>query len=226
MNTNTKPRTIHTGLYGDYANEILRAVSGQLSDGMWENSRGYEKYWTNFDVERADDGETVFVINTDNWSHFGSRSYPNPFAAMSDTDFKAWYAGKLKAVLVQEFRDEGMPTRQWKRDNVDFKTGYLNYNLEITAADVYCVYDQLLGRIQRCPRPTVERVFGVKRDDAEVAAVKALREKREALIAERTAIFKDLEARREAAKKELDKKFDAERDSLILKYKTLFEKLG
>ena len=60
MNSNLKTRTIHTGLYGVQAKAVIDGVHGQLSDGKWENTPGYDKYWTNFAVETADDGEVVF----------------------------------------------------------------------------------------------------------------------------------------------------------------------
>ena len=65
MNSNLETRTIHTGLYGVQAKAVIDGVHGQLSDGKWENTPGYDKYWTNFAIETADDGEVVFKVNTE-----------------------------------------------------------------------------------------------------------------------------------------------------------------
>ena len=172
MNDNNKTRTINTKLYGDRADEILSAVAGQMSDGLWENSRGYDKYWTNFSVKRLDDNRIVFVINTSSYSHYCRRCLENPFYRMSDNEFLTWYAGKLKTVIRSEAHDNNWPKGWWKRNNTTNKSIYLNYKLDITVADIYCVYDELLGRqigVTRYDSSTMCRVFGQKADDATIA---------------------------------------------------------
>ena len=139
MNTNT--RTIHTGLYGDQAREALDSVHGQLSDGMWENSRGYDRYWLNVDVDRADDGEVVFKVNTDNYVLWAKKYIENPFVSMDEKQFKDWYARKLKAVITQEFKDN-QTYRQWYRRNTEYNSRYLghdpSYGTVVNVADIYC----------------------------------------------------------------------------------------
>ena len=169
MNDTNKTRTINTKFYGDRAYEILEAVAGQMSDGLWENSRGYDKYWTNFSVKRLDDNHIVFVINTDSYTRYCSRYLDNPFCRMTDAEFLAWYAGKLKTVIRSEAKDENWPKGWWKRDNTAYKSIYLNYKLDITVADIYCVYDELLGRKTRADETLRSRIFGQKADDATIA---------------------------------------------------------
>ena len=53
-----KERIIKTNTNGKKANEILSAVIGQMSDGMFENSRYYEGYWMFCDI---DDGNNICV---------------------------------------------------------------------------------------------------------------------------------------------------------------------
>ena len=36
------------------AKEILNSVIGQMSDGIWENSPGYSRYWKNIDIGEED----------------------------------------------------------------------------------------------------------------------------------------------------------------------------
>lgn len=169
MNNTNKTRTINTTFYGDHAAEILNAVAGQLSDGMWENSRGYDKYWTNFSVKRLDDNRVVFIVNTDSYNRYCGRFLENPFCRMTDTEFLAWYAGKLKAVIRAEAKDNNWKKGWWKRTNTTNKSIYLNYKLDITVADIYCVYDELLGRKSRADEEIHNRIFGKKADDATIA---------------------------------------------------------
>ena len=169
MNDTNKTRTINTNFYGDRAYEILEAVSGQMSDGLWENSRGYDKYWTNFRVKRLDDNRIVFVLNADSYTRYCNRYLDNPFYRMKDAEFLAWYAGKLKTVIRSEAKDNNWKKGWWKRDNTENKSIYLNYKLDITVADIYGVYDELLGRKNRSDKEIRSRVFGQKADDATIA---------------------------------------------------------
>lgn len=169
MNDTNKTRTINTNFYGDRAYEILSAVSGQMSDGLWEGSRGYDKYWMNFSVKRLDDNRIVFVVNTDSYTRYCGRCLENPFCRMKDAEFFAWYAGKLKAVIRSEAKDNNWTKGWWKRDNTENKSIYLNYKLDITVADIYCVYDELLGRKTRADETLRSRIFGQKADDVTIA---------------------------------------------------------
>lgn len=200
MHPNTKTRIIHTGLYGEYAKEIIDAVHGQLSDGKWENTPGYDKYWTNFNVKTADDGEVLFIVNAEYNTRWGHKWLDNPFISMTDQQFKEWYAKKLKAVIMQELRDNGIK-KGWNRRNLDYKSCYLNYKLDVNVADIYCIYDQLLGRmigITKYYASTMVRALGTKRSDEETAKAKSLREAKEAVSKK----YDDLvAAHREAQKK-------------------------
>lgn len=169
MNDTNKTRTINTNFYGDRAYEILEAVAGQMSDGLWENSRGYDKYWTNFRVKRLDDNRVVFVLNTDSYTRYCGRYLENPFYRMKDAEFLAWYAGKLKTVIRSEAKDNNWKNGWWKRDNTENKSIYLNYKLDITVADIYTVYDALLGRKNRADDVYGTRIWGKKADDATIA---------------------------------------------------------
>lgn len=178
MNT-TNIRTIHTGLYGAQAHEVIDSVRGQLSDGKWENSPGYDKYWTNFDVKTADDGEVIINVNANSSSTYCSRWYINPFYIMSDAEFKNWIARKIKAVVNDERRDR-REFGEWDRKNIDGTSLYLGhadekYGPVVTVADIYCTYEALLGRsvgVTKYDACTICRVFGTKRTDEEIIKVK------------------------------------------------------
>ena len=175
-------RRINTPFYGDIAFDILDSVHGQLSDGMWENSRGYDKYWTNLQVCRDGDNRIYFKVNADYYGMYCGRSIDNPFARMSDTEFLNWYATKLKAVIVQEGKDNGWTKGWWSRTNHSNKTVYLNRSADVTVADVYCVYDALKGRIFRSSAAEKSRVISepLTREAIEVAKQKARAELNEA----------------------------------------------
>lgn len=177
---------IHTGLYSDVANEVIDSVRGQLADGKWENSPGYDKYWTNFDIKRLDDGEVVIEVNNKCYNIYCSKTLPNPFYAMSDDNVKTWIAQKIKAVVNDERRDRA-EFGAWNRKNTDHISIYLGhtdekYGVVVTVADIYCTYEMLLGRPVRTTKydsETICRVVGSKRNDEEIAKHAAHRAERQ-----------------------------------------------
>ena len=201
-------RTISTPFYGSTAYDIIRAVSGQMSDGLWENSRGYEKYWTQFQIRQLPNDQVVFLVSKDSGTPYCNRWYDNPFYNMSDKEFLAWYAGKLKAVIQAEARDNRWTKGWWRRDNTEQKSIYLNYSTDVFVADVYCVYDILKGRICRSPESTRERCFSKPANEEAVA-------KREDIIAKRIKILTDHNAAMDALKA----KYEADRKALCDKYR-------
>ena len=212
MNNNTNARTIHTGLYGTQAKEVIDSVHGQLSDGKWENSPGYDKYWTNFNVEIADDGEVVFKVNVEYGYHYYNRYLDNPFKNMSDDEFKTWIARKIKAVINDERRDS-KEFISWDRRNIDNTSLYLGHSDEkygaiVTVADIYCTYEALLGRnigITKYDPSTICRVFGTKKTDEEAAKAKSLREAKECLKAKYAQKRAELQKAKNEAVAKLEK---------------------
>lgn len=174
-------RTIHTGLYGDQAYEVLERLHGQLSDGKWENSPGYDKYWTNFDVVRQNDGETTFVVSADSGSYDCGKYRENPFRSMSEQEFKAWIAKKIKAVAKDELKDCTEEIGEWNRKNIEGKSIYLGhdegYGTVVSIADIYYVYEVLLGRtvnVVKYANSTISNVFGTKFSAEKIAQNEAI----------------------------------------------------
>lgn len=203
---NTEYRVLETPFFGEIANEILNSVSGQLSDGLWENSRSYEKYWTNFTVVRNSYNRTIFRVKTRCGGEYCGRWQPNPFVPMKESEFFAWYAAKLKAVIQAEARDNHWTKGWWNRNNTWQKSIYLNRKNEVTVADVYCVYDWLMGRIDRSPAAVHDRCFG------EVADAETV-EKREEIEMKRKQIVKDYADRIAEAEKTLKLEKEAAGDA-------------
>ena len=134
-----KYRIIKTGLKTQKECDILDGVFGQLSDGMWENSRAAEGYWPYIDADLKN-GEVVLTVS--NSYRYDGRP-TNKLLDMSDDDIKKWLAKKIKQVIKEEGLD-------WKRDNSD-ETDYLDTEWRkskqtSTVADCYYVYEVLKGR--------------------------------------------------------------------------------
>ena len=123
---------IDTGLSDRKAEEVLLSVIGQLSDGIWENSRGMEKYWQYADIIKK--GSEIYIsVNTEN--------YESGYRGKSEQDIKRYFAQKVKQIV----KEEGL---EWSRDNTEI-SAYLDRGSDVTVQDAYRVYDKLLGRIDR-----------------------------------------------------------------------------
>lgn len=132
-------RIIKTGLKTQKECDIIDGVLGQLSDGMWENSRAAEGYWPYIDAE-LEGGEVVLHVS----KHYHSGGYlDNRFLKMTDDDVKKWLAKKIKQVIQEEGLD-------WDRGNTE-ETDYLDTSWRkskqpSSVADCYYVYEVLKGR--------------------------------------------------------------------------------
>ena len=229
---NTNIRTIHTNLYGVQAKAVIDGVHGQLSDGKWENTPGYDKYWTNFNVQTADDGEVIFKVNARFSTMCCRRFMPNPFYGMSDVEFKKWIANKVKAVVNDERKDRD-EFGEWDRRNIDHTSLYLGhadeqYGPVVTVADIYCTYEALLGReigIAKYDSSTICRVFGTKRTDEEIIKVKTIKEAKEAIYAKYKAQIASLRESTKTAIQKLEEKLKADIDALLVAQEAEIEKL-
>lgn len=135
-----KYRIIKTGLKTQKECDILDGVFGQLSDGMWEDSRAAGGYWPYIEAE-LENGEVVLKVSTAYRKYDGIPT--NKLIDMTDDDIKKWLAKKIKQVI----KEEGL---EWKRDNSE-ETDYLNTEWRkskqpSTVADCYYVYEVLKGR--------------------------------------------------------------------------------
>ena len=233
MNSNLKTRTIHTGLYGVQAKAVIDGVHGQLSDGKWENTPGYDKYWTNFAIETADDGEVVFKVNAEGYIMWCKRLQANPFYYMSDADFKKWVATKIKAVANDERKDREQ-FGSWDSRNIDHISLYLGnadekYGPVVTVADIYRTYEALLGRnidITKYDPSTICRVFGTKKTDEEAAKAKSIREARECLKAKYAQKRAELQKTKNEAVAKLEKELQDNITKLAKEENAEMAKLG
>ena len=233
MNSNLKTRTIHTGLYGVQAKAVIDGVHGQLSDGKWENTPGYDKYWTNFAVETADDGEVVFKVNAEGSTMWRRRWLANPFYSMPEVEFKKWIANKIKAVVNDERRDR-KKFGSWDRRNTDHTSLYLGhadekYGSVVTVADIYCTYEALLGSnigVTKYDPSTICRVFGNKKTDEEAAKAKSIREAKECLKAKYAQKRAELQKAKNEAVAKLEKELQDNITKLAQEENAEMAKLG
>lgn len=204
MITQDNDRIIHTGLYTKKAKEVLSSVFGQLSDGWGENNPRNDRWWKFGDVTQEVDGEVTIHIS----AQTGERDYhgrwiANGFIGISDTDVKQWMARMVKKTMVMELKDESI-SNGWRRDNTEFETRYLNYHETITVAEVYCIYELLLGRnvgITKYEASVIVSVQGSKRQPEEIEAEA---KKREEVHAIESAYAEQVKAYNDEEKKLVD----------------------
>lgn len=121
-------------LGNDTRAEVILSVLGQLSDGIWENSNGMNKYWEYADVEGTD-----LQVDDDSWR--------SGFRGKTEADVRNWFANKAKQVVKIWAEDYGKdPVAIWKRDNTDEVAYMGHHRLPVEVRDVYECYDYLKQR--------------------------------------------------------------------------------
>ncbi len=149
-NTNSNSLIINTGLNDRASLNVLKSTLGQLSDGMWENSRKAERYWPFANAEMID-GNVCIVISKEYSKRYGSgrRGYMNGFVydlAMDPTRIKDYFAKKIQAVVRQEAKDYPDADIKFtaKCDaDLDYMDDYDNHDNKIRACDAHKVYKAL-----------------------------------------------------------------------------------
>jgi hypothetical protein len=106
---------------------ILSACIGQMSDGIWENTRSMEKYWKSLQVNTDSSG----LIEIDD----------RYYVCTNPADF---IANKIKQIIKIEI-DDGNTKLEWSR-TCSAVPRYLTYGSPITVGDCYELYELLKGR--------------------------------------------------------------------------------
>lgn len=121
---------IDTGIpYTSKYEDILDSVIGQMSDGIWENTRSMEKYWKSLSFERSPQG-TIVIIDRD-------------YICENPAEFMA---NKIKQIIKIEIKDEeerGRSNLRWDR-SCSAHPFYMHGN--VTVGDCYQLYELLKGR--------------------------------------------------------------------------------
>ena len=145
---------INTGLTDSVSLNVLKSTLGQLSDGIWENSRKAERYWPFADAEMIS-GNVCLVISKEYSKRYGSGSnawgYTNGFICdlrMDSARIKDYFAKKVQAVVREEAKD--YPTRKIKctakcEVELNYMSDYDNHDNKIRACDAHKVYRALIA---------------------------------------------------------------------------------
>lgn len=143
---------VHTGLSDDKTEYILNSVIGQISDGIWEGSKGMDKIWQYMDVEKMN-GELVMKVYT---------RYPSGFEGKTEDQISKYVAQKIKQIAKinidhQNVRSMDGSPAQWDRNETATLTYFGGKDDDpITVRDAYKVYDSILGRKQRIESKQLE----------------------------------------------------------------------
>lgn len=117
--------------------QVLLNVIGQLSDGMWENSRAMEHYWLFVRIEENSNGDVCIMISRDEFSDYHKN---NKLKHMNPEQIREWFAKKARQIVNQESKD--YPNRGIKcNSKCDVTLNYMynheDSNIKIKASDVY-----------------------------------------------------------------------------------------
>lgn len=112
--------------------DILSSIIGQMSDGIWENTRSMERYWRSLGYEVDQNG---YIVILDRYNEV--------------TDPVSFFANKIKQIINIEIRD-GNTRLIWDRV-CRAVPQYLDRSAFtdrpcVTVGDCYHLYDLLKGR--------------------------------------------------------------------------------
>lgn len=105
---------------------ILSSVIGQMSDGIWENTRSMEKYWKSLGYGTDTFGR---IYLEDNWGVCA--------------DVYSFFANKIKQIIKVEIDDGYTSGLEWSR-TCSVIPAYMHGG--VTVGDCYELYELLKGR--------------------------------------------------------------------------------
>ena len=130
---------------------ILEGTLGQLSDGIWENSSGMEKYWRSMTFSQDERGDVQLRYDplirdrVPKWRRghleYDYRYKRSAYGDMNDREVRRFFASKIKAVYNTEKKDYPS-TGKWSPDN---NNELIYIGNGITVADAYSLYKRLKG---------------------------------------------------------------------------------
>lgn len=131
--------------------DILDSVLGQMSDGMWENSRAMEKYWRGMTISQDDKGNvelrhaSSYRETIDRFVRGRLERIPrynsSGFNGMGAREVRDFLAKKIKQIVDAE-RKEYPSVGKWSSNN----NNTLDYmHKGVTVADAYSLYKRLKG---------------------------------------------------------------------------------
>lgn len=136
----------HTGLYSDKAAQILTKLYSEMANG--EYGGRCAKNAADVKCVREADNEVVIIVD----SHYTRLVYDRK---SSDEKILQWLGWMIKQAAYKYFSPrEIAPAYVWKRDSDTIIPEFSSYNTQtkidydiaITVADLYCIYEILSGR--------------------------------------------------------------------------------
>lgn len=153
---------INTGLIDIASEDVLNSVIGQMSDGMWENSRVMEHYWPFVEIKRIKDRVCIVVDTTYNFDSVcividGSKYHQNTpwnnWFLRSDKlgkdpeKIKQFFANKIRQIVRENAKDYNWKNKRMSEKNTNVLQYMSSYHKDengnypdITVADAYRVY--------------------------------------------------------------------------------------
>lgn len=153
---------IKTGLTDIISEDVLKSVIGQMSDGMWENSKIMEHYWPFVDIERVNNkhtsaDEVYIVVDLKRDSSGWHQNNPNNNWFWNSTKYncsheriKKFFANKIQTIVREDLNDHEIKWSRFSAKN-DYKLQYISsYHKDadgnyppITVSDAHKVYTAL-----------------------------------------------------------------------------------
>lgn len=136
----------HTRLYSDKAEQIFTKLYHEMANG--EYGGRCAKNATDVKCVREADNEVVIKVD----SHYTRLIYDRK---SSDEKLLQWLGWMIKQAAYKYFRTRNLePEDVWKRDSDTIIPAFSSYNsqtkidydIAITVADLYCIYEILSGR--------------------------------------------------------------------------------
>lgn len=146
---------INTGLTDIVSEDVLNSVLGQMSDGMWENSKIMEHYWPFVEIQRVNDSVCIVIDTTynseDAWHP--NTPYNNFFIHKLNKDpekIKQFFANKIRHIVHENAKDYNWDNKRMSKKNTHVLTYMHSYNKDkngnyppITVSDAHKVYTAL-----------------------------------------------------------------------------------
>ena len=134
-------RIIHTDTYTNKSKIILTKLKDYMRRDWGSKQQFRNATYAKINVEP--NGEVTWVVSDQPWDYRRTIYYKK----QNDNDVRAWLAGMLKTMVFRTWRQTGVDTRQWNRQNNKLTLDCFNNDeSDITVADVYCMYELLLNR--------------------------------------------------------------------------------
>lgn len=193
----SKSISIPTGMYSDDTNIILKAVLGKM-DCSYDIACYFRQYGLPvLKLERAPDGEICFAVEIEDvgwgrsfrfWNKHLHESFyaATPLASevkkakeLIGWQIKCFAKGYLNRGIrmTTEEADREQAKKNWNRQSRVDLTEFLGVAQHVTIADLYFIYEKLIGRLEKSTNKydsaVTKRLLGEKRDvistEAEIA---------------------------------------------------------